>query len=360
MIRILRAVLLAASLLAAEGRPDRVAGVVVAASRESRQLSIRTDSGQVYGAQVEENATVLWVEPGDKNLSKAKSVAFSDVAVGDRVLVRGQVSESDRTVLARSLMLMSKASIAASNERVLEDWRARSVAGVVMAVNAAKREITISSRGRGGPRDREWVVSVGANTTSHRYAENSVRYADAKPSSFEALKTGDQLRALGQKDEAQGRIAAEAIVFGTFRTLAGEVISVSVDTGEVTVRDLEAKKPVVIRVSSASMLRRMPPDLLPGPPPQGPAPQAAPPGAPPLGEGPPDLQRTIERLPPMPLAELKRGDAVIVCTTRGADARQVNAAMLVAGVSFLLRASASEVDEVLANWNLDITGVPER
>ena len=76
--------------------------------------------------------------------------------------------------------------------------------------------------------------------------------------------------------------------------------------------------------------------------------------------GAPDIQQMIERMPAMKLADLKAGDAIIVSATKGANAAQVTAVTLLAGVEPLLTAApAGARPMMLNNWMLDMnTGQP--
>ena len=69
------------------------------------------------------------------------------------------------------------------------------------------------------------AVVITDQTKYRRYAPDSVRFADATPSKAEEIQIGDQLRARGQKSAAGLRITAEDVVFGTFLTKAGSVVS---------------------------------------------------------------------------------------------------------------------------------------
>jgi hypothetical protein len=69
-----------------------------------------------------------------------------------------------------------------------------------------------------------------------------------------------------------------------------------------------------------------------GGPPQAGGPGAGGPG------GAQTLQDLLERLPPLPLGELKPGDQVAVSSTKPDDASRINAVVLVAGIEPLLQA----------------------
>jgi hypothetical protein len=65
-----------------------------------------------------------------------------------------------------------------------------------------------------------------------------------------------------------------------------------------------------------------------------------------------DIGQMLDRLPAMPLSELKRGDAIMVSTTQGSDASRGTAVMLLAGVEPLLTASPNATRDIMSGWNL--------
>ena len=72
-----------------------------------------------------------------------------------------------------------------------------------------------------------------------------------------------------------------------------------------------------------------------------------------------DPQQMLERLPAMPLAELKAGDAVIVAGSAGSDPSRLTAIALVAGVEPILTAPRQPGPESVGGaWNLDINIIP--
>jgi len=77
-------------------------------------------------------------------------------------------------------------------------------------------------------------------------------------------------------------------------------------------------------------------------------PGAGPGGA---GGGPPDLQRFLSRLPNKGLADLTKGDAVMIVATEGGDGKPVMAITLLAGVEPILTA-APNGGSTLSSWTL--------
>lgn len=65
-----------------------------------------------------------------------------------------------------------------------------------------------------------------------------------------------------------------------------------------------------------------------------------------------DIGQMLDNLPALPLAELKKGDAIMVSTTQGADATHATAIMLLAGVEPLLTASPTATRDIMSGWNL--------
>jgi hypothetical protein len=58
----------------------------------------------------------------------------------------------------------------------------------------------------------------------------------------------------------------------------------------------------------------------------------------------------LDRLPAMPLSELKAGDAIMVSTTMGSDPARVTVIMLLAGVEPILTAAPSAARDLMGGW----------
>ena len=232
-----------------------VIGEVTSIDGASKQIKLKGDDGVSYTVTLSDTTSFLRIPPGEKDIKKASKIAFSDVAVGDRALARGPFEEATKTVPARTVVIMTKADLAQKHEHDQAEWRARGVTGVVSALNAAIKEITITTRGR----DPKTIVIDASAADFRRYAPDSVKFADAKPSSFAELQPGDTVRALGQKNDDGTHLKAEELVSGAFETIAATVDSVDATSGDVRVTNLQTKKPVVVHVNQNSLLRRLDP-----------------------------------------------------------------------------------------------------
>jgi hypothetical protein len=363
-----------------------VVGEVTAIDGAGKQIKLKGDDGTSYTVILGDNTSFLRVAPGEKDLKKAAKIAFADVMVGDRALAL----EKDSTVPARAVVIMTKGDLAQKHEQDREAWQKRGIIGVVSALNPQNKEVTVTTRGR----DSKTVTIDASAATFRRYAPDSVRFADAKPSSFTDLQPGDTVRALGDKNEDGTHLKAEELVSGSFETMAGTVDSVDPATGEVHITNLQTKKPVLVRTNQNSLLRRLDPQMaamlarrlrpdagatVPASGNRPPAGEnAASAGGPSeaggqgqsrggfggAGRGPGgaggDLQQILERMPQLSLSELKKGDAVIVSSSKAPGDSAVTAFAFVAGVEPFLAAAPRSAGQVnLGSWNLDLGGGPE-
>jgi Cu/Ag efflux protein CusF len=365
--------MLSAFAAAQPAQPARPVGVVTAIDRDAKKITMKTDSGAEMAVLLGDAAGFRRVAPGEKDLKKATEIAFPDVTVGDRILVaRGQVSSDQKSVAATLVVVMTKADIARKHESDRAEWQKRGVSGIVSAVNPTAKQVTINVRTAEGL--KPLVISLADGVLFRRYAPDSVRFADAKDGTFAEVAVGDQVRALGTRSADGLSFTAEEMVSGAFRNIAGTVISVDVANSTLKVMDLDAKKPLLVKINADSSLRRMQQQLAQmlavrlNAPAGAPAAGNAPAGGPPRSGGPggpggpggmrgggmPDFQQMIERMPAFKLEELKAGDALIVAATRGADAGQVTAITLLAGVEPILTTPASRQAMVLGNWSLDM------
>ena len=93
---------------------------------------------------------------------------FSDIGVGDKLLVTGMVSEDKKTIPAKAVYLMTKADIAQRQAKEGEEWKTRGVSGKVVSVNPTTKEITISTKGIAG--EVKTTVTPKVDAVFHRYA----------------------------------------------------------------------------------------------------------------------------------------------------------------------------------------------
>ena len=229
-------------------------GEIKSIDAAAKQLTIKTDAGSMVTVSLSDKTTYKKLAPGEQTLTNATDVTFADLAEGDRVMARGTVSEDRKSVPAVQVIVMTKGDLAKKQEAERLEWRRRGILGVISALKPETKEITISNRTIAGT--QSVVIPVSDNTEMRRYAPDSIKFGDAKPSDFSELKVGDQLRALGERTEDPLRFKPEKVVTGSFRTVGGVVTAIDPATGEIKINELEKKNPLTIVIKNDAVLRR--------------------------------------------------------------------------------------------------------
>jgi hypothetical protein len=373
----------ACSALAAQGQAAaRFMGSITAISGTT--LTVKTDAGDQRQVDVPAEASLKRIEPGQKDLSTAATMAFTDLAVGDRVLVKLDPNATGTTPQASLVVAIKQADVAKKQQQDRDDWQKRGIAGLVKSVDPSTGSLVVTTGA--GPTAKSVTVKTTKTTTLKRYAPGSVRFADAQPAPLDAIHAGDQLRARGNKNTDGAQLDAEDVVSGTFRNVAGTITSIDPATSTLVVKDLTTKKQVTIHITSDAQMRRIPDRMaqmlaarLKGTAPAGGAgfggqqraggAGAATPtggaagggatggggqwagqngGAGGAGAGGGDPQRFLTMAPAIKFTELLKGEAVMVVATDGTT--DVTAITLLAGVEPLLEAPAAT--NLLSNWSM--------
>jgi hypothetical protein len=187
-----------------------------------------------------------------------------------------------------------------------------------------------------------------------------VRFSDARQAVFAEINVGDQIRARGNSSPDGKELTAEQVISGTFRNIAGTVVSVDIAQRTLTVKDVLVKKTVVVRITDDSHLQQLPMAMaqrlasLLKKPPQAEAGKQA--GAVPGAEKPgipPDLQQVLSKVPVVALSEFRKDGAVIIVSTMGNGSDGLKAISVLGGVEPVLMASPDgDTAAILSDWNL--------
>jgi hypothetical protein len=380
-------VLLASTLwiapIALAQAPARFLGAITAINGTT--LTVKTDTGQSYQVEVPSAAQIKRIALGQKDLSTAETIQFTDLAVGDRALVKLDPDAPAGTSQALQIIAVKQSDVAAKQQKDREDWQRNGVGGLVKSVDPAAGIIVLMS-GLGSTA-KTITVHTTPNTMLKRYAPASVRFDAALPAPIDAIHAGDQLRARGTKSPDGASIDAVEVVSGTFRNISGTVSSTDPASSTLVVKDLTTKKQVTIHITPDVQMRKLSDRMaaflamrLKGTTggggggwsggTQGGGAQAGGAGAgqrPVGGQGAGqgagggasqwagqggaggDPQQMLSRAPAIQLADLKKGDAVMIVSTDGTT--DVTAITLVAGVEPLLEAPAAS-QSLLNNWSM--------
>jgi hypothetical protein len=351
-------------------------------------ITLTTDAGTDVTVLVQDATKLVRIAPGQTDIKSATPIQLQDVQAGDRILVRGKMSDDGKSVLALSIIAMKKSDLAEKQAHEREEWQKHGTGGLVSSVDASSGTITISLPAIG--EKKTVAIHLSKGTVLRRYAPDSVKFDDAKPAPLDQIKPGDQLRARGTRNADGTELTADEIVSGSFRNIAGTISSVDAAVGSITVQDFATNKPVTIRITTESQLRKLPAPMaqriamrLKGAPADAPAqgtggssaasaqaprssgsPAGGPgsvgaggPGRPGGGGGGGDLQQAILRMPAATLADLQKGDAVMIVATFGGPNGMPTAITLIGGVEPILEASPkSSASTILSPWSL--SGAP--
>lgn len=356
-------------------QPTRIVGSITAVKGQS--ITIKPDTGEPVTVTIGDGARLLETQPGAKSLAGATPIQLSDISVGDRVLAVARPASDGSGMAATTLIAMKEAAITQHQQAEQADWQHRGAGGLVKSVDATAGTITVASGAR------TLTIHVTSRTIIRRYSPDSIKFADAQPSTLAQIQPGDQLRARGDRNADGTEITADEIVAGSFRNIAGTVVSTDPAANTLTVTDLTTKRPVIIHVTPESQMHKLPEQMAQflamrlkrggqgqGQNPdqdqsrQHPAAETVA-GAPdhsasrPSGGGSAgpgqrggDLSQMLQRTPTVLLVDLHKGDAVMIVATQGTTG-SATAVTLLAGVEPLLTASPSASQSMFsASWNL--------
>lgn len=372
----------------------RALGTITAISGQA--ITVKTDAGSELTVTVGDGTKFQQLKPGQTSLKDATPLTLADLKTGDRVLVRGASGSDGKSLQATSVIAMKQTDIADKQAHERAEWAQHSAGGLVKAVDTATGTITISTNTAGAQKDV--TIHTTKQTILRRYAPDSTKFDDAKPAPIAEIKQGDQLRARGQRTADSGELAADEIVSGTFRSIAGILVSSDNASGTITVTDLATRQPVTLHVTKDSQLRKLQPFVaqaiaarLKGAPaggapgsngasgtPSAPKPGAGAPGggAPggnaagmgPGGSGPGagsapgaggqgggrgDFQQMLSRMPVATIPDFVKGDALMIVATEGSANTPSTIITLLGGVEPILQASSKATpDMILSPWSL--------
>jgi hypothetical protein len=352
-------------------------------------LTVKPEKGDETAVKFDSNTSFLTIAAGETDMKKAQAATSKDAAAGDRVIAR--VLTADPTGKpARTVYVMKQADLAKRQQDTQEQWKT-ATSGLISAIDPAAKQVKFNMRAAGGT--KEVTVDIGGKVDYKHYNPASGQYEAA---ALDGMKVGDQIRVLGQKNADVTNIKADAVGYGSFRTIGVLVKSVDSPT-QITGTETASKKPVTITLRPETELRRfsdqaammLARQLNPsyqqaggrggrGGNGGGAAAEGAPAGGPGAGApgqggggrgagaggpggrgagrggaGGTDVGRLIEQQPTIEPADLKSNEPIIVTAAYSGDASKLTAIALVAGVEPILRAAPDNgADPLAGSWNM--------
>jgi hypothetical protein len=341
---------------------NRLVGEIQTANTATGEFTIKTDDGRTVMLKAEERASVLRIPPGETSAQSATKITLADLAVGDRVFARGALAADGHSFSARQIVVANKQAVQQTQAAQRDDWQRRGIFGRIESVNADRKEITIRARGRGGEGQQQQqpqsiIVDASGNVKFLRNAPDSARTQDAQPGSFADLRVGDQLRARGERSSDGTRFKAEEIITSNTQRTGGTVQSVNTSANEIVVRNEQTGQTQTIVIGQRSLLRRITPELaaqMAERRAQAGAERGAQGGAARTdgqggeqrrrgqggggGAGGRGFQEMFQNLPVVTIAELKKGDVVMVTgSPSSTDKSRLTAITLITGDAEFLK-----------------------
>ena len=228
-----------------------VSGTVEKVDAKGGEITVKPDKGaDTTKVMFDERTTISVIPPGETDVKKATPGSSSDVAPGDKVLAR--VLTADPTGKpARTIYVMKQAELEAAGAELQEEWK--TATNGLISSGSSPGEIKINSRVGGSPTPKEITLEISPKTDYERYNPENGKY---EASTLAAIKTGDQLRVLGEKNADGTHIKAENIGTGSIpdHRRPGE-IDRSGDKANYRHGD-RFKKPIVVALRSDTELKK--------------------------------------------------------------------------------------------------------
>jgi hypothetical protein len=338
-------------------KPSVATGEVTAI--DSSKIVLQTKEGSL-DVILSDKTEYKRVPPENPSLRAAVAAALSDIGAGDKLLVTGIMSDDKKSLPARAVYLMTKSDLAQRQAKESEKWTVRGISGRVAAVDTITNQIKIDVRGLASTTTVVLTPKEGAKLL--RYAPNSVKFSEAKPSTVAEIQAGDMLRASGDRSADGASFAADEIITGAFRTVAGTVKTVDVASNQVVITDLQTKKDLTVELGSVSVMKKFPEEMAQrlaaaqgggarpgGGPGAAPGATARPEGGQPNGGGRPGMgggrggiDDMLDRFPNITAADLKAGDMIAVSSSKTANPDRIAAIKLLSGVEPFIRAAQAQ------------------
>src|SRR5215472_1755508 len=226
-----------------------VIGTVEKIDAGAKAVTVKPDKGDASATvKYDERTTFEVIPAGETDMKKATPAKDTDLAEGDKVLAR--VLTADPAKPARTVYITKQADLAKRRERTQEEWKT-ATNGIITSVDPSV--IKINARVPGSPTPKEISVETGPKVDYQRYNAETGAY---EASGFAAIKVGDQLRVLGEKNADLTQIKAESIGTGSFKTIGVLVKTIDPAAKQIIGTETSSKKPVVVALRGDTTIKK--------------------------------------------------------------------------------------------------------
>src|ERR1700693_5671772 len=182
-------------------------------SINGNEITLTPESGPDVKITVQAATQIVRFAPGETNVNNATPIQLQDLQVGDHIRATGWAADDNLPLPVLKIVVMKRSDLEARHQQDLQDWQKRGVGGLVSAVDPTAGTVTISVTSFTGKKNI--VIHSSGATVIRRYAPDSVKFNDAKPSSLLEIHPGDQVRARGERSADSSELTAEEIVSGS-------------------------------------------------------------------------------------------------------------------------------------------------
>ncbi|MCD9189247.1 MAG: hypothetical protein LUM44_22715 [Pyrinomonadaceae bacterium] len=310
-------------------------GKISAINIESGEITLLTAENVSFTVNTKNVTDIRQVSAGATTLQDSAIISVAQISVDDRVLVRGKLSDKN-VIAAKQIIVIKKDDLEKREALKREDWKKRGIAGTVVKTDATNKKISVLMQGQTQPID----ISFPNNVVIQRYQKNAANLNDFKPSNFEEIKEGDQIRVLGNKSSDGLQMNAEEIFVGSFNTRVGKVVSIDLQNNELKIAE-PSNKTISVSVNPESIIRRVTPDTAAN-------------GKARTNEanGKINLTGLQENLPKINLADIKVGEIIAVASSSDSGAEKILGLVMVTGIDSLMGQSSKKSSN--KTFNLDV------
>lgn len=245
-------ILIAVSTLFSQNVPpdeakQSVVGEVKKTDRQTGRIEIRTDDKKDLIINAPQNTVFLKIKQNEKDLKNAEKISISQIGEGSRILARGKFTADN--IFTSSIVIAIVKTETGDNAK-----NQITVAGTITAIDPATKQIkaAISPQAKMitlTPDDKSPKVDF------YQYSADSLKFNKATASSFDRIKAGDQFKAVGKFVGETEVFIPETLVFGTFRTIGGRILSIDPATKQIKLEDVQSKKTMDVTVGDETIVK---------------------------------------------------------------------------------------------------------
>lgn len=223
-----------------------VIGEVKKTDQQTSRIEIRTDDKKDLIIDAPQDTVFLKIKQNQKDLKNAEKISISQISEGSKILARGKFT-SDNIFTASVIIVVVKTETGDSANQL-------TVAGTITVIDPATKQIKAAIN----PQAKMITLTLddkSAKVGFYQYSADSLKFNKATVSSLERIKVGDQFKAVGRFVGETESFIPETLVFGTFRTIGGRILSIDPATKQIKLEDVQSKKTMDVMVNDETIVK---------------------------------------------------------------------------------------------------------